>query len=464
MGKGLCLGLVAALILSFHRAGIRHSGRSVFWVALTEPAFLFRPRMKAVHHGLIAVSVAAIILTSCNQDSGISDQQISDYIKTQIPPYLTVKSVTLERVTASPSGIAVQVYNFKVAATPAEPLLVSTAFDLTAKQDLISKGLKETPSGNQLFSSRAYDFKELDQIEYLKQVNQTSDTITIYGTVGARKMVDKVEFGAFTVASGLGNLGKPKGSFPPSSLIVGSAAYEGALNGVVKSQKEELAKAQAAEAEKRASDAAMLAAKQADESKRKRELLAATVSGARYRGTWFVQSSSKIIDLEFTDQEMDGRILHAKFTLTDDPSQVLEYEGYLEPSNSQNDSRGPVRLHFVRGTGKQTDWGASYSNLFNQFAEFDFELMGDRLIHRGQGAADLKIELSRSQSSSSPNSAVENGSNAVQSEIDQIRTRTSQILERLHDPSTTQEQKGALRKEASKLADRLDAMLGKKGQ
>jgi hypothetical protein len=89
MGKGLCLGLVAALILSFHRAGIRHSGRSVFWVALTEPAFLFRPGMKAVHHGLIAVSVAAIILTSCNQDSGISDQQISDYIKTQIPFFIS---------------------------------------------------------------------------------------------------------------------------------------------------------------------------------------------------------------------------------------------------------------------------------------------------------------------------------------------------------------------------------------
>jgi hypothetical protein len=209
--------------------------------------------MKAVHHGMIALWVASILLTSCNQDSGISDQQISDYIKTQIPPYLSVKSLTLERVAASPSGIAAQLYNFKVAATPEEPLFASTAFDFTAKQDLISKGLKEIPSGNLLFSGSPYDFKGLDQVQYLKQVNQTSDTITIYGTVGARKMVDKVEFGAFTVASGLENLGKPKGSFPPSSLIVGSAAYEEALNNVVKSQKEELAKAQATEAEKRAS-------------------------------------------------------------------------------------------------------------------------------------------------------------------------------------------------------------------
>jgi hypothetical protein len=48
---------------------------------------------------------------------------------------------------------------------------------------------------------------------------------------------------------------------------------------------------------------AMLAAKLADEAKRKRELLAATAAGAHYRGIWFIGSSSKIIDLEFTDQE-----------------------------------------------------------------------------------------------------------------------------------------------------------------
>jgi hypothetical protein len=45
------------------------------------------------------------------------------------------------------------VYNFKVAATPAEPLLVSTAFDFIAKQDLISKGLKETPQGTNYFQA-----------------------------------------------------------------------------------------------------------------------------------------------------------------------------------------------------------------------------------------------------------------------------------------------------------------------
>ena len=147
--------------------------------------------MKARHLGMIAISVASIFLASCNQESGISDQQVSDYIKIQIPPYLTVKSVTLQRLTAASLGVSVvQTYNFKLAGAPEEPLFVPASFDSIPERDLISKGFKETSASNQLFQSGRNDFKGLDQIQYLKQVNQPSETITIYGTVGARKMVE----------------------------------------------------------------------------------------------------------------------------------------------------------------------------------------------------------------------------------------------------------------------------------
>jgi hypothetical protein len=56
---------------------------------------------------MIAVSVTSIFFASCNQEAGISDQQVSDYIKIQIPPYLTVKSVTLQRLTVASQGVGV---------------------------------------------------------------------------------------------------------------------------------------------------------------------------------------------------------------------------------------------------------------------------------------------------------------------------------------------------------------------
>jgi hypothetical protein len=165
---------------------------------------------------------------------------------------------------------------------------------------------------------------------------------------------------------------------------VGSPAYEEALNAIVKSQKEQIAGEEAAEAAKRASDAKLLAAQQAEVAKKENELLAATAPATRYRGAWFAGSSSKIIDMEFTDQQMDGRILRAKFTLPDDPTQVLEYEGYLLADNNKSDNAGPIRLHFVRGTAKRADWGIDWSNLFqlaapSTFAQQDPTVLRDQL-------------------------------------------------------------------------------------
>ena len=118
--------------------------------------------------------------------------------------------------------------------------------------------------------------------------------------------------------------------------------------------------------------------------------------------------------MEFTDQQMDGRILRAKFTLPDDPTQVLEYEGYLLADNNKSDNAGPIRLHFVRGTAKRADWGIDWSNLFQQSAEFDFNIVGDRLIHRTENLSLLQIELSKTKPAS-PNA------NPAQNEIDAIK-------------------------------------------
>jgi hypothetical protein len=209
--------------------------------------------------------------------------------------------VALEKVFSGSQGeIGLQTYNFKVSAVSEEPLFVEEPFGSAPKQDLISKGLTERKSDDGIFSAKSYDFKGADQIHYLKQVNSLSDAISIYGSVVARKIVDKVEFGGFSIASGLQNLAKLKGSFPPDSLIVGSPAYEEALNAIVKSQKEQIAREEAAEAAKRASDAKLLAAQQAELAKKKNEILAATAPATRYRGAWFAGSSSKIIDMEFT--------------------------------------------------------------------------------------------------------------------------------------------------------------------
>ena len=330
--------------------------------------------------------VAAGTFASCNRDSGvsISDQSVLNYVKSQMLPYLSVTNVTAEK-TLSDSQAQIVQYNFKVTATPAEPLYIQASFD-TAKAELLSKGLKEMTTGQGFLAQTVYDFKGLDQREYLKQVNAASDSVTIYGSIAARKIVDRTEFGGFNVASGLDNLGKPRGSFPPDALVIGSPAYKAALDSVLDAQNKELARQQEVEREKKAGH-----------ERRKADLLKATAPGARYEGTWSGQATSRIFDLEFVDQKMDGKILQVKMTLPDDPKQVVEYQGYIEFSDEvlQNDHKYPIRLKFVRGNAKQNDWGTGWSNLFYQNSECDLDLVEGRLINDSQNGTLIKIDLAR---------------------------------------------------------------------
>ena len=398
-----------------------------------------------------AIGVVALLLGACNNNSGISDQSVSDYVKSQLPPYLSISNVAIEKGAEIPQGsFTIRQYNVKIAARPQEPLFVSMGFD-EAKNELISKGLKAKKQDGGFFAeNESYDFRGLDKLQYLKQVNSPADLITIYGSVGARKLVDTVQFGGISFASGLENLGKPKGGFAPTSLIVGSGPYEEAIGRVLQAQAGELAKEQALAAEKKA-----------DEEKRKEALLEATKSGARYRGTWSVGSRSKIIALEFIDQKMDGKILKARFTLPEDQAQVLEYEGYIQPEEAENaqQNKKAIRLHFVRGNAKEADWGGNYSycNLFSQDAEYDFDLIGGKLTHHAANDALLQIELSKDENQLLSQPAV-----PAQQEIERIRTRTKQILAALSDPAITPQQKADLRAEAAKLADRLDALIADK--
>jgi hypothetical protein len=74
---------------------------------------------------IMAISMTSVLLPSCDQNSGISDQQISDQIKTLIPPYLSVNNVALEKVFSGSHGeIGLQTYNFKVSAVSRESLFV----------------------------------------------------------------------------------------------------------------------------------------------------------------------------------------------------------------------------------------------------------------------------------------------------------------------------------------------------
>jgi hypothetical protein len=219
-------------------------------------------------------------VSSCSPTSSIADQVVADYIQSSIPAYLQIKNVTLERLAPSETS---QSFNFKVTVVPTEALFAATSFD-EVREELVSSGLQPSSNGQQMFGGAQYDFKGLDKIQYIRQVNLPTDQVNLYGFVSSRKIVDKIEFSGLSFSSGLEGLGKPKGSFPPGMLIVGSAEFKSRLNSLLESQRRELAAQKAADEQRKAAT-----------EKRKAELIEATKLGTRYRGTWTVGASSKMM-------------------------------------------------------------------------------------------------------------------------------------------------------------------------
>jgi hypothetical protein len=282
------------------------------------------------------LSLIGSALSSCSPTSSIPDQVVADYIKSLLPAYLQIKNVRLERLSPSETS---QGFNFKIAAMPAEPLYAPALFQ-DVQNELVSKGLKPASNGQTFVGGAQYDFKGLEQLQYIKQVNAPSDAINIYGFVTARKIVDKIEYSGLSFSSGFEGLGKPKGSFPAGTLIVGSPEYKTRLDVLIELQEREAATQKAAERQK-----------QVALEKRRAELIEATKPGTSYSGTWTLNASSKIIQLEFTNQQMDGRILNATFTLPEDRTQVIEYEGLID-FQAVESNQSPIKLHFVRGNAK----------------------------------------------------------------------------------------------------------------
>jgi hypothetical protein len=387
-------------------------------------------------------------ISSCSQTSGVLEQAVADYLKSLVPAYLQIKNVIIERLSPSETS---QGFNFKIAAMPAEPLYAPALFQ-DVQNELISKGLKPTSNGQTFVGGAQYDFKGLEQLQYIKQVNAPSDAINIYGFVTARKIVDKIEYSGLSFSSGFEGLGKPKGSFLAGTLTVGSAEYKTRLDALIELQEREAATQKAAERQK-----------QVALEKRKAELIEATKPGTRYRGTWTLNASSKIIELEFTNQQMDGRILNATFTLPEDRTQVIEYEGLID-FQAVESNQPPIKLHFVRGNAKATDWGAGLfagpaQSLFHQQANYDFDLVNGKLIHHYQYADYLQIDLARTPIA---DAGAKDGSS--QSAMDTIKARSKEIALRLQDPGTSEAEKVTLRQDAGILADRLDAIIkAKKG-
>ena len=289
-------------------------------------------RGHANHRVMFSVHViVSFALTGCGSTHSPPKQQVQDTIAAALPPVLSLNSVELEPVSTGSESAKV---NFKAIVTPKEDL------------HQVDREVEGTP-----------------RVTLLKVVQATGAKMSLYGSVEAHRMMDLWTLDSPQIQTGLEQLGKPRGAFPPQSYVTGSsealaALKQQAANAEAQRQAKEAALRQQAAEEKAAAErreieekaraereekqriamekqrAAIAEENRKAEEKRKAEeeavrqkFLTATVAGTHYVGTLSHGSEVQSIRLVFTEQ--DNSLIRAEANNPDKPRWKQTFTGHL---------------------------------------------------------------------------------------------------------------------------------------
>lgn len=305
--------------------------------------------------GLTLPFFALLLLASCSEKSTVAKfdppaNDVKGAINGLLPAYVSVAGVQIDD--AGPNQ-----YKFKATATVQEPL-----YTLTIKQPELS-GVPSVP-----------DVHPPCNLNLLNLVTANGASITLYGHFSAEKVVDKWTYSDVTFESGLEQLGKPAGSFPPGTFISGRPEAEKALTAFTAAIVDYKQKT-AAILEQEKSDADKVQKeKEAQIAVSRAKFLDAVKAGKTYEGTLAIaagnfairpKGTSESVKIIFT--RLTGFLVKADAINPNNPAEHQSFTGTInfDPSAEPDSyplTMGPDRSQ-TNGTGWMFFWAAGHLNL-----------------------------------------------------------------------------------------------------
>lgn len=258
-------------------------------------------------------------------------QQVADKVRAILPTFIYLDSIEIETI---PSGTESATVNFKATITPREDLYV------------VDRVVEGTP-----------------KVTLLKVVQAEGTKASLYGSVGASRIMDKWTVESPQIQVGLRQFGAPRGAFDAQSYVTGSKEAGDALmqqkanaelqerSGQAaieqrererKAREEQQARDDQARREREEQNRIALdkqKAIQAEQLKKEEEqrkkaeeaarqkLILATVTGTRYIGTITCGDEHQRIRLVFTEQK--NFLIRAEASNPDRPDQKQTFTGEL---------------------------------------------------------------------------------------------------------------------------------------
>jgi hypothetical protein len=286
---------------------------------------------------LILTVFALMLCASCSDKStmGIVDPPTSDVngaINAFLPAYVSVASVQVDDAGQNR-------YKFKATATVQEPL-----YTLTSQQPDLS-GVPPTP-----------ELPPPSNFEVLKPVNANGATIILYGHFSAEKIVDKWTYSDITFESGLEQLGKPAGSFPPGTVISGTPEAVKVLDAFTASVDNYKRKTTAILEQEKLTADKIKKEKDAEVAANRENLLGSFKAGASYKGVLTLPNgagsvafgdrlpngTSKTVNVTVTS--LTGYLVKADCFNPNDPTERQSFTGTLDIPPSTDSDPYPLTM------------------------------------------------------------------------------------------------------------------------
>jgi hypothetical protein len=303
---------------------------------------------------LMLTALSLILLTSCSDKSSSGADSLppdaKGAINSFLPAYVTVNSVQVDN--AGPNQ-----YKFKSIVTVQEPLYVLSIQqpDLSGVSPVLDGS---PPSG----------------LQVLNQVNAAGASITVYGHFTAEKIVDKWTYSAVSFESGLEQLGKPAGSYPPGAVIAGTSRGDKALADFAAAVTTYKQKAAVVAEQQKQEANTIQKEKEGRQAAYRANLLDSIKAGASYEGTLAIaagnfamihEGTSEPVKLTFTS--LTGFLVKADASSPNNPSEHQSFTGIIkfDPNGDPNFyplAMGPDKIQ-DNGAGWMFFWAAGNLNL-----------------------------------------------------------------------------------------------------
>ena len=171
--------------------------------------------MQKKHNKMFCLLVSSVLFTACSDSgkSGPPKADVQSAVSLVLPAYLSMKGIETEAISSGADSVKV---NFKATVAPKENLY------------LVERRVAGSPA-----------------VTLLKLVQPEKTESTLYGSIEAKKVVDKWTLEKPVIQNGLTQFGAPKDSFDAFSFVVGSHEADQSL-------KEQIANLEKASAERKA--------------------------------------------------------------------------------------------------------------------------------------------------------------------------------------------------------------------